>query len=114
MPTLNAWDALYKSFRLYGHCDDGAVGEGYSESVAWILADRWKTLPRLSSLAAEDIAFRRFVLKHIDASDDMNDIKKIKGKVQTQCPQRLHKLCYDIGKRADEALKEYATPPREW
>jgi hypothetical protein len=113
MPAVHSWDALYKSFRSYGHCDDGAVGEGYSDSVARILADRWKSLPRLSSLAAENVAFRRFVLKHIDASDDMNEIRNIKIKAQTQCPLQLRGLCDDIGKRADEALKEDATPRRE-
>ena len=31
--TLRSWDALYKSYKLYRQCDDGAVGEGYSESA---------------------------------------------------------------------------------
>ena len=26
--TLRSWDALYKSYKLYRQCDDGAVGEG--------------------------------------------------------------------------------------
>lgn len=110
LPTLHSWGALYKSFRLYEHCDDGAVGEGYSESVARILADRWNTLPRLASLAQENVDFRRFVLKHVDATDDMNDLKKIKAKAQTQCPPRLRVLCDDLGMQADSALKEDAAP----
>ena len=31
--TLRSWDALYKSYKLYRQCDDGAVAEGYSESA---------------------------------------------------------------------------------
>jgi hypothetical protein len=110
MPTIHTWDVLYKSFRLYGHWDDGAVGEGYSESVARILVDHWNTLTRLSSLGAENVGFRRFVLKHVDASLDMKDVEKIRTKARTQCPQGLRSLCDDLRKQADLALKEDAAP----
>jgi hypothetical protein len=63
--TLRAWDTLYKSYRLYVNCDDGAIGQGYSESVARILVDHWSTLRRLASLATKDADFRHFVLKHL-------------------------------------------------
>jgi hypothetical protein len=110
MPTLRTWEALYKSFRLYGYCDDGAVGEGYSESVARILVDHWNTLPRLASLARENADFRRFVLKHVDATLDMKDVEKIRKRAITQCPEGLHALCNDLTKQAEAALKEDATP----
>jgi hypothetical protein len=57
-----SWAALYRSFKSYRQCDDGAIGEGYSESVARILADHWKALPQLAPLARRDAAFRAFVL----------------------------------------------------
>jgi hypothetical protein len=108
MPTLHTWDALYTSFRSYRHCDDGAVGEGYSESVARILVGHWNTLTRFSSLCTANVDFRRFVLKHVDASLDMKDVEKIKAKARTQCPQGLRALCDDLSKQADFALKEDA------
>jgi len=55
--TLRSWDALYKSYKLYRQCDDGAVGKGYSESVARILSDHWNTLPELARLARKDSQF---------------------------------------------------------
>jgi hypothetical protein len=74
--TIRTWDALYKSYSSHPTCDDGIVGENYSESVARILVDNWNTLPRLASIARENGDFRRFVLKHVDATLDMNDLKE--------------------------------------
>ncbi len=104
--TLRSWDALYKSHRLYRQCDDGAIAEGYSESVARILVDHWGTLPRLAYLATKDRTFQHFVLRHVDATLDMKDVEKIRTKVKTQCPMDLRVLCDALGKRAEAALKE--------
>lgn len=110
LPTLRTWDALYKSYTSYPSCDDGFIGENYSESVARILVDRWSTLPRLASLARENVDFQRFVLKHVDATLDMNDVKKIRTRAITQCPEGLHGLCKDLRSQADSALKQGSTP----
>ena len=84
--TLHSWDALYKSYMSSRLGDDGAIGEGYSESVARILSDHWNTLPRLSQLAGKDADFRAFVIRHLDATLNMDDVEKIKKSAKTQCP----------------------------
>lgn len=109
--TFRTWDTLYKSYRLYGNCDDGAIGENYSESVARILVDQWSTLRRLASLVRKDANFRQFVLKHIDATLEMKDVEKIGTKAKTQCPRGLQPLCADLRKQATSALKEGALSP---
>jgi hypothetical protein len=63
--TLRSWDDLYKSYTFYRQCDDAAIAEGYSESVARILVDHWITLPRLAQLARKDNEFRHFVIKQV-------------------------------------------------
>jgi hypothetical protein len=108
--TLRSWDAVYRSYKLYRQCDDGAIGEGYSESVARILVDHWNTLPRLASLTDKDPEFRRFVLDHVDATLDVNDAKKISAKARTQCPTGLRSLCDNLRKQADFGLNDAASP----
>jgi hypothetical protein len=103
--SLRTWDALYRSYRLYRECDDGAIAEGYDESVARILVDQWSSLPRLASLAGGDAAFRLFVLRHINAVDDSDDLKKIRASAKTHCPNGLTGLCAVLSKKADAALK---------
>jgi hypothetical protein len=110
-PPFQAWDALYKSYKLHGNCDDGIMAENYGESVARILVDHWSTLPRLASLARKNTDFRHFVLKHVDATLDMKDIEKIRTKAERQCPKGLHTLCDDLRKQATSALKEDASSP---
>jgi hypothetical protein len=58
---LRTWDALHGSYSLYPQCDDGAIGEGYSESVARILVDHWTTLPRLAQVAVKDTGSGRLL-----------------------------------------------------
>jgi hypothetical protein len=108
--SLRTWDALYKSFRSYRNCDDGAIGEGYSESVIRILADHWSTLPRLDGIGKQDIEFRRFVIRHVDATLNTDDVVLVKRKATAACPVGLSKLCSDLAKQADAALKDAASP----
>jgi hypothetical protein len=104
--TLRSWDALHRSYSLYRQCDDGAIGEGYSESVARILVDHWTTLPQLARAAENDIGFRAFVMKHVDATLNTDDLAKIRKNAQTQCPKGLRAVCNDLTNQADSALRE--------
>ncbi|HZC24296.1 MAG TPA: hypothetical protein VE866_13215, partial [Candidatus Binatia bacterium] len=108
--SLRTWDALYKSYRSYQRCDDGAIAEGYSESVIRILADHWSTLPQLSRLAKHDAQFRRFVIRHVDATLNSDDVMLVRSKAKTACPEGSNKLCSDLAKQTDAALKEAGSP----
>ncbi len=109
--TLRTWDALYRSYKLYRQCDDGAIAEGYSESVARILVDHWDTLPQLAHLAKEDAEFRRFVMGHVDATLTIEDVEKIRRNAKTKCPTGLRGVCTDLAKQADSELKGRASSP---
>jgi hypothetical protein len=104
--NFSTWDAVYTSFKSYRQCDDGVIGEGYSESVARLLVDRWNTLPRLRRLVGKDVGFRSFVLKHVDATLNNEDVQKIQRNARKRCPAGQRELCNEVGKRADLALKE--------
>jgi len=103
---LHAWDDLYKWYKAYQHCDDGVLAEGYSEAVARVLVDHWSTLPRLAQLGRKSADFRKFVLLHVDATLDTNDIEKIRANAQTKCPAGLRSLCRDLRSEAVAALKQ--------
>lgn len=108
---LRSWDALYKSYKLYRQCDDGAIAEGYSESVARILVDHWNTLPRLADLVAKDAAFQAFVIKHVDATLNMDDIEKVKKDADAKCPAGLRRTCQYLKRQATSALRETSSSP---
>jgi hypothetical protein len=106
--TLRTWDALYSSYQEYRQCDDGSVGEGYSESVARILVDHWQTLSRLEDIGSKNVSFKRFVIRHVDATLDLGDLKRISKNANTQCPAALKGICAELAKRSDVAIKEDA------
>jgi hypothetical protein len=56
--TLHTWEQVFRSYRLYPGCDDGAISEGYSNSVATLLASKWKQLPDLMKLIKMDPPLR--------------------------------------------------------
>ena len=108
--TLRSWDALYRSYKTFGNCDDGAVGEGFSESVARILVEHWDTLFRLAQIARKDGAFREFVTRHVDATLNMDDVEKIKEDARKHCPPGQRTVCTDLAKQADYALQLASSP----
>jgi hypothetical protein len=36
---LRSWKAIYRAFERFGHCDDGAIAEGFSDAVVSTLAN---------------------------------------------------------------------------
>jgi hypothetical protein len=108
--SLRSWSALYVSYKEFRRCDTGAIAEGYSESVARIFVDHWASLPELDRIANTDAEFRSFVLRHLDATDNTDDIVAAKRNAHTRCPQLSQSLCRDLIKQADAALKEATSP----
>ncbi|OYT86676.1 MAG: hypothetical protein CFE46_14505 [Burkholderiales bacterium PBB6] len=100
-----SWPALHRSFARYGHCDDGAVAEGFSESVTGTLANRWRDTPVLATLGRKDPAFLRFVIHHIDATASAERLKRIDHLSSRSCAPSLAKVCTDIHEAAANALQ---------
>lgn len=104
--TLRSWDNLYASYERYRQCDDGAISEGYSESIARILVDQWNTLDRFAELGITDVRFRTFVIEHIDSTLNGDDVARIKKNAKSGCEARLRTLCSDLAEQSDSVLNE--------
>jgi len=100
---LKQWDDMYRWYLKFSHCDDGAIGEGYSDAVGKLLANHWANLNRLRVLAAKDKAFERFVVKHIDETLSADALRSILENAQSNCPARAQRLCKLIRTAASDA-----------
>ena len=100
---LKSWDAVHESFQKYGHCDDGAIAEGYSDAVALLLANNWNTLPSLAKWVAADPSFERFVLRHIDPTAAAKHLTKIASNAKLDCPGEHRILCDHLLKAVEAA-----------
>lgn len=77
---------MYASYKKFLHCDDGAIGEGYSESVARLLSDEWSTSNQLVRSTAADRGFKQFVLRHVDELMSPTQAAKIGDNSSKHCP----------------------------
>lgn len=100
---LDSWAKLGVAVKHYGHCDDGSIAEGNSEAVARLLVDQWKTLPQLARLVRRDPLLKRFILNHIDATLDTDDLVKIRTFASTSCPDGAALLCTEVLAAANRA-----------
>jgi hypothetical protein len=104
LAAVKDWNAFYS---LHKKCpDDGEYGEAVSNAVVVTLANRWSDVPALGRLIARDTAFRRVVFRHIDATTDEKDLRRILSNAQTKCPAGRKKLCSDIGAAAKAAIAD--------
>jgi hypothetical protein len=94
--SLRSWSAIHASFVRFRGCDDGAIADGYNESVTVMLADRWHQLKVLAMLIAGHPQFQGFVLRHITESVPAERLKRITHQAQTKCPEGYRELCDDI------------------
>ena len=97
---LSDWDHLYRSYRRFSQCDDGSIGEGYSDAVGKLLANDSGQLNRLLTLTKTDTGFQRFVVKHIDETLPVETLQKISNNARSSCPAGAEKLCSLIGSAA--------------
>jgi hypothetical protein len=98
------WQSLYRLFKQFGACDDGAIGEQFSEDVAQLFSKQWTHLDKLNRLATTDKAFEQFVLRHIDTTLDENELLAIADNSKVHCPVGEKRICGLIHARAQESL----------
>jgi hypothetical protein len=97
--TLTTWSAVFESYRRFRHCDDGAISEGYSNSVATLLASHWGQFESLRTLVKAHPPFEGFVLRHVDETMTSDQGTAIKENIRSKCPIGGQKLCKSIMKR---------------
>ena len=105
--SLRTWADLRHAYEAYDRgCDDGVVAEHLSDFVARSLANHWGELPELKRLVSADPNFRSYVLKHIDATDDENDLIRVAKNAKIRCPSDSRHLCAEIEHAALTAKRE--------
>ncbi|MDO8283346.1 MAG: hypothetical protein Q7U10_12125 [Thermodesulfovibrionia bacterium] len=105
---LKGWKEIYDSFIQFSHCDDGAIAEGFSDSIVTMLAYRWDEVLTLKKLAGADSKFLTFTIRHIDATTSIDDLRQVVDNAISYCPAESTTLCDEIKREANRALKELA------
>jgi hypothetical protein len=101
-----SWSDLRKWFDIYADCDDGDLAEGVSNYVAVSLAQHWRDLPKLERQIEKNSRFEAFVIRHIDSTDDLDDLAGIVDNATKRCPSHSTALCASLANAARKALEE--------
>ena len=112
--SLRTWADVrrsYQSFVVDRACDDGVMAEGYSNVVVGLLANRWTQLPELERLSREDASFGAFVLQHLDATADEEELAAVAEHAATACPPEHSALCQMIEDHSRAALRAAREAP---
>jgi hypothetical protein len=105
--AIKDWPAaLLMSFKTFGVCDDGAIAEGYSDTIVQSLAKRWDRFPELAGLMEKNSDFHSFVLSHIDATTNSDDLYALVSNAEKKCPKQFQKTCQAVIAGANVALKK--------
>jgi len=94
------WTDFYHHYKKYGACDDGSIGEGFSDAAAKLFANHWDEIGKFIELTTNDDDFRYFAIKHLDETDEVSDLARIAENAQTNCPQGHRQLCDEIWAQA--------------
>jgi hypothetical protein len=105
---LKDWNAVYASFKRFAHCDDGAIAEGYSDTVGRLLSKDWANVYVLTRLVTSDETFKRFVLGHLDETLPEDELKQVAHNARARCPSGRTEFCKLISAR----LREIGVEPK--
>jgi hypothetical protein len=93
---LEDWPSVYRSFKRFESCDRGNVAEEYSYAISRLLAHHWEQVGVLLGLAADDLEFKQFVLRHIDENIPEEEAQLIVNHTRQGCPAEGEWLCRAI------------------
>jgi hypothetical protein len=95
-PQPKTWNDLYRSYAQYRRCDDGALGEAYSEFVVYLLTEGWGQLEEVPPLIHAHPNFWKFVLRHVDELMTPDQAKLIEQNATERCPKSALDLCKQL------------------
>jgi hypothetical protein len=98
---------LYAVSKRYPGCfEGGGSSEEVSDDIVVMLDRHWSRSIQEVTGRRSDAAFISFVLGHIDATTDQDNLRGIVRKSKTACPSRAHAICRRLIAAATEAISE--------
>jgi hypothetical protein len=106
------WQSLSKHQKRFAVCDDGALGEGYSDAVAQLLSRKWDQFGSFVAISRHDPAFKRWTIGHIDATASYTDLSAIVHNASV-CSngEEAGNICKVIQQAAKDALLDSGHAP---
>lgn len=108
--SIANWNELHAAFNRFKSCDDGAISEGYSDSVVRLLIEQWNGASELQNTFNKSQSFEVFVLRHIDELMTPSQLAQIESNATNRCPSDAKQFCRKIIART-KAIRSAAVKP---
>jgi hypothetical protein len=96
LASLKTWADVYRAYMKFAQCDQGSVAEGYSDSVARLLSEKWDSADELNRICSRNRGFEKFVLRHVDELMTPQQARTVRKNARSHCPRNALKLCRQI------------------
>lgn len=96
----------------YAQCEDGSIAEGNSDTMARLLVDKWPEIAKLQSLINRDSGFEKYIMRHIDATLETDDLNQIITLSSESCLADSQAVCNKLiaaAQRNNSSDKSQAT-----
>lgn len=108
LSQLNNWKSVEKYYVQYKQCDNGYLAESSADSISYLIAEHWKSLPEVNAIIRrKGPRFERFVLNHISEIIGQERLHRLKDLSSNDCPIHLETLCLKINKEASNADRAF-------
>lgn len=96
-PYLSSWNEVHMAYQAYGHCNDGAIAEGFDEAISLLWANHWEQVPEMLRETSSDAGFNQFVFKRIGSETiPMERWQKIVDNAKAHCPSVAQSFCREV------------------
>jgi hypothetical protein len=107
MTLKSSWSEMHlAALSLPSRCFDGYFAEGISEMVTRKMRTDWPGFLALLARLPQEDAFFSLVLRSINATLEINDIKSLDTLARKSCPDEHKARCGAIARQAAAALAE--------
>ncbi len=96
LKRMDSWQSVASAFGRISKCDDGHIAEEFSARISRLLADHWEQVPELVTLSRTTPGLENFVIRHLDETMDVSDVRKIEKLAWNYCPKEAEELCKRI------------------
>ena len=95
---VRSWRELFNTYLDYSVCDNGAIAEGFSDSVGRLLSADTVRWSELAGFVRRDDRFLGFIVRHIDETIPATMADSIEQNAREKCPESARNICQTVVK----------------
>ena len=89
------YPGLLKAFRDYGHCDQGAVEDVFTDAILRLMVE-WKDVDTIAQDMNRDANYKKFIHRHLQSPAAKDDRQSIYSRAKASCPVTQGAFCAEL------------------